>query len=122
MFSLQQAAKAAGKSKPTIARAIAAGRLSAARTESGAYQIDPSELARAFPLTGTDTGAVKQSVPPDRAGTDPVMLEGMRQLLMEREETIRDLRVRLDRESEERRKLLAVLTDRRGWLQRWFRR
>jgi hypothetical protein len=39
-------------------------------------------------------------------------------LLAEREETIRDLRARLDAEAEERRKLIAVLTDqrRRPWV------
>jgi len=64
MYSLQQAAKAAGKSKPTLSRAIKAGRLSATRTESGAYEIDPAELARVFPLAGDMTGTVKQLEPP----------------------------------------------------------
>jgi hypothetical protein len=50
MYSLAQAAKAAGKSKPTIARAIKAGKLSATRGEDGSYTIDPSELARVYPL------------------------------------------------------------------------
>jgi len=47
------------------------------------------------------------------------------ELLRERQaadaETIRDLRARLDREAEERRALIAILTDRRSWWQRWFR-
>jgi hypothetical protein len=45
-------------------------------------------------------------------------------LLAEREdlrETIRDLRHRLDSEVDERRRLLALLTDRRSWWRRWFR-
>jgi hypothetical protein len=43
-------------------------------------------------------------------------------LLSEREETIRDLRARLDAEAEERRRLTAVLTGpRRPWWRRWFR-
>jgi hypothetical protein len=33
----------------------------------------------------------------------------------------RDLRARLDRESEERRRLIAMLVDRRPWWRRWFR-
>jgi hypothetical protein len=127
MYSLAQAAMAAGKSKPTIARAIKAGRLSAARGDDGSYAIDPSELARVFPLTGDGTGTVKQSVPHNGAGTYPAPLpgevEGLRLLLAEREETIRDLRARLDREAEERRALIAILTDqrRRSWWRRWFR-
>jgi hypothetical protein len=127
MFSLAQAAKAAGKSKPTVARAIKAGRLSATRGEDGSYAIDPSELARVFPLTGDITGTMKQSVPHNGAGTYPAMssgeIEGLRLLLAEREETIRDLRARLDAEAEERRRLIAILTDdrRRPWWRRWFR-
>jgi hypothetical protein len=53
----------------------------------------------------------------------PGEVEGLRLLLAEREETIRDLRARLDAEAEERRKLIAVLTDqrRRPWWRRRFR-
>jgi len=118
MFSLAQAAKVAGKSKPTISRAIKAGKLSASRGEDGSYAIDPSELARVFPLTGDIPGTVKQSVPGNGAGTYPATapgeFEGLRLLLAEREETIRDLRARLDREAEERRRLTAVLTHRQA--------
>jgi hypothetical protein len=52
----------------------------------------------------------------------------LHRLLAEREETIRDLRSRLDAEAEERRRmaeerrqLLSMLTDRRPWWRRWFR-
>lgn len=41
-----QAAKQTGVSKPTISRAIAEGRLSAARREDGSWGIDPAELMR----------------------------------------------------------------------------
>jgi len=88
MYSLAQAAKAAGKSKPTIARAIKAGRISAIRSEDGSYSIDPAELARVFPLAGDSTGAMKQLVPRDGAGTYPAIspgeVEGLRALLAER--------------------------------------
>jgi excisionase family DNA binding protein len=94
MYSLAQAAKATGKSKPTIARAIKAGRLSATRGEGGNYLIDESELARVYPLAGDGTGTMKQLVPPNGAGTSPATLpgevEGLRLLLAEREGTIRD--------------------------------
>ena len=46
MLSLAEAASRVGKSKPTLQRAIKAGRLSASRDEHGAYLIDPAELAR----------------------------------------------------------------------------
>jgi hypothetical protein len=121
MYSLAQAAKAAGKSKPTIARAIKAGRVSAVRVEDGSYLIDPSELVRVFPLAGTDPGTMKQSVPHNGPGTSSGESEALRLLLAEREETIRDLRAQRDRDAEERRQLLSMLVDRRPWWRRWFR-
>ena len=48
-LTLREAAEAAGLSKSSIHRAIQSGRLSATRLEGGAFDIDPSELARAFP-------------------------------------------------------------------------
>jgi excisionase family DNA binding protein len=48
-YSLGEAAKELGVSKPTVQRAIKAGRLSATRREDGSYDIDPAELCRAFP-------------------------------------------------------------------------
>lgn len=47
--SASEAAKRTGKSVPTITRAIRSGRISAERTASGSYLIDPSELFRVFP-------------------------------------------------------------------------
>lgn len=55
MLSLSEAAKVAGQSKSTIWRAVKSGRVSATRTDTGDYQIDPAELHRVFPL-GTGQG------------------------------------------------------------------
>jgi hypothetical protein len=123
MLSLAKAAQLSGKSKPTLCRWIKAGRLSANRNEDGSYQIDPSERARVFPFFAGDiTDTLKQLVSLNGAGADPVIspreVEGLRLLLAEREQTIRDLRHRLDAEAEERRRLTAILTDRRPW---WLR-
>ena len=90
---------------------------------------------------------MKQRVSLNGAGTYPASspgeMEGLRLLLAEREETMRDLRARLDAEATERRRvqerLTALLTHRRTgsvpavpkaepaplrrlpWWQRWFR-
>ena len=48
-YSLSEAAKATGKNKTTIQRAIKSGKISAAKGDSGAYEIAPSELHRVFP-------------------------------------------------------------------------
>jgi excisionase family DNA binding protein len=48
-YTLGQAAKATGLSKPTISEAIKKGRISASKNESGAFEIDPAELHRVYP-------------------------------------------------------------------------
>lgn len=49
-YSLSEAASATGKNKTTIQRAIKSGKISASKGDSGAYEIDPSELHRVFPV------------------------------------------------------------------------
>jgi hypothetical protein len=86
--------------------------------------IEPAELSRIYPLTGKPNGTMKQSVPGEPAGASLAELLVERdRLVAEQAETIRDLRHRLDREAEERRQLIAILTDqrRRPWWRRWFR-
>ena len=48
-LTLGQASKEAGISKPSLSAAIKKGRLSAAKNESGVYEIDPAELFRVYP-------------------------------------------------------------------------
>lgn len=48
-YTLGQAAKATGVSKMTLSRAIKKGTISAAKNDSGGYEIDPAELHRIFP-------------------------------------------------------------------------
>jgi hypothetical protein len=105
MYTLGQAARATGKAKVTLARAIKSGRLSAAKSENGSYTIDPAELHRVYPLTGEPASDMKQPVTPNgpvaSPGTSAGEVAALRELLAEREETIRDLRARLDHEGEE---------------------
>lgn len=56
-YTLGEAAKAVGKSKTTLHRAIKSGRISANKTDDGSYSIDPSELHRVFPPVPPVTGA-----------------------------------------------------------------
>jgi hypothetical protein len=140
-YTLGQAARATGKTKPTIARAIKIGRLSASRADDGSYLIDPAELHRVYPVAGNANGQTQRSDTPAEGNgilaASPAEVEGLRRLLAEREariadkdSVIADLRDRLDRadqrvaeEISERRRLLALLTDQRtrAWWRRWFR-
>ena len=49
MYTLGTAAKAAGRTKSAIFKAIQKGRISAQKDDLGRYQIDPAELHRVYP-------------------------------------------------------------------------
>lgn len=70
-LTASQAAKQTGKSIPTITRAIKSGKISAERTKSGGYLIEPSELFRVFqPVTvkGNVTDKMLDSETPNEIG------------------------------------------------------
>lgn len=50
-YTLGEAAKASGKSKATISKAIKSGRLSAIKQDTGAFSIEAAELHRVYPKT-----------------------------------------------------------------------
>jgi len=119
MFTLGTAAKHVGKSKPTISKAIKDGKLSATKV-NGVYQIDPSELSRAFPSTppaGASTG-------PERTVSSSGPLALSEQHNAHLEATVGDLKARLEdmkaeRDQalqdarEDRNKVMALLEDQR---------
>jgi len=126
-YTVGQAAKATGKSKPTISRAIKSGVISAAKNEDGSYTIDPAELHRVFPpvtRAGNDDAGLKPSETPVLQREN----ELLREMLTDRDRQIDRLTHRLEATDEERRttlrQLTALLTDqreqaeppaRRGW-------
>lgn len=120
-YTLGEAAKASGKAKTTIQRAIKTGRISASKTETGSYDIEPSELHRVFPVTVAQP-IIKNATQPHENGVDvlQVKVEMLEQQLRREEETTGDLRKRLDR-AESR---IVSLTDQRapqtgkGWFDR----
>jgi len=112
-YSLKQAADATVKERSTIQRAIKSGRISATLGESGAYEIDPSELHRVFPPVARNQAqpiATQQETTSENRE-----LKAKVELLRE---MVDDLRQRLDKSEEERRatqtKLTAILTDQRA--------
>ena len=113
-YTLGEAAKATGKAKSTILRAIKKGRISAIK-EDGSYSIDPSELFRVFDATVADhyqpNDLHPQEEPSETLRLRLALVEKERE--REREQlqaTIDDLRIRLDR-SEDR--ITAILSDQR---------
>ena len=71
-YTLGMAARATGLSKSTIHRAIKAGRVSAGRSDTGDYAIDPAELHRVFPPVQDATRSGNGSVTRDATPSAPV--------------------------------------------------
>jgi excisionase family DNA binding protein len=124
MLSLSEAANAAGIAKSTIWRAIKAGRISASKTGTGNYQVDPAELFRVFPATLRD-GDMKQvamAVAPTAIAALEAQISGLKEvgsLLKEQLEDIRKDRDAWRTQAESNQRLLVDARPRRrgffGW-------
>lgn len=71
-YTLGEAAKATGKSKPTIQRAIKSGKISAEKKDDGSYIIEPSEVHRVYPMKrsdGNETSPMKRNATPINTST-----------------------------------------------------
>lgn len=126
-YTLGEAAKATGKSKPTIQRAIKSGKISAIKNENGSYTIEPAELHRVFSVKHQDsneTGDMKQSVTLNELSmlqTEVNVLMREIEVLKKERERERDLlnqqveiyKERLDRADKDKDQLTALLTDTR---------
>src|SRR4051794_7986036 len=119
--TLRQAAKAVGKDRTTILRAILSGKLSAMRDEAtGAWLIEPAELHRLYlPANSTGEGETHSPVRTGvRTGTAQTEIREL-QIRLEaaeagnklRDDMIADLRQQRDREAEERRQAQAQLAE-----------
>lgn len=117
-LSLSQAAKAAGKSKSTINRAIKSGKLSATRHDDGSYTIDASELSRVFQI-GTLGGSEWIGTAPstEPAGTAVLQAENaaLRAALDREREITNDLMADRDAWKQQATALLTAPQKRRGW-------
>ena len=128
-YTLGDAAKAVGKSKTTLHRAIKSGRISAAKLDDGSYAIDPSELHRVFPpvTVGTPNEVFPRNETEHQSNTSETLRIQLEMQEKERErerallqETIADLREDRDKW---RQQATALLEDKRskGFLGRFFR-
>ncbi len=106
-YTLGQAAKATGKNKSSIHRAIKTGVMSATRRNDGTYLIDPAELHRVYPPVQETVQKTVQTQPKETSNEREIEL-------LEREiktlrEALDDLRHRLDRSEDERGRLTLLL-------------
>ena len=117
-LSLSQAAKAAGKSKSTINRAIKSGKLSAMRHDDGSYTIDASELSRAFQIgTHAVSSWISSALPVEPSGTAMLEAENaaLRAALDREREITNDLMADRDAWKQQATALLAAPQKRRRW-------
>ena len=125
-YTLGEAAKATGKSKTTLHRAIKSGKISATRQDDNSYSIDPSELHRVFPLVTLEhiPEQLLRNDAEHQSGTAEALRMQLETTERERErerqlmqETIADLREDRDRW---RQQATSLLEDKRpkGFLKR----
>lgn len=121
MYTLKEAAEAVGMTKPAIFKAIKKGTVSAAKDERGQWLIDPAELHRVYKPVNQGENQSMSSLRQETAENAIGLQQEVERLREERErerqqlqETITDLRRRLDQSETERRdaqgKLTALLT------------
>jgi len=103
------AAKAVGKTKSTITKAIASGKLSAIKNDNGAWEIDASELYRVYPPTPLETVEIEQNDTLKEMGGNSKEIEILERLLKVAEEQIYDLKT--DRDEWRKQANQLLLTD-----------
>jgi hypothetical protein len=98
-YTLGTAAKATGKSRTAILRAIKTGKISALKDENGYYQIDASELFRVYvAVTGNSVDSVNSAGNEQGETLDvtPRLIDILERERQQMQATINDLRSRLD--------------------------
>ena len=126
-LSANRAAKEAGIAKKTLLDAISSGRLTAEKNDKGHWEIDPSELFRAYPKTSFFESEKLQHTPQENHQKTSVLevevkmlREQIERMDVEREreraqlgDQIEALKEQAERQSADHRQALAALTDQR---------
>lgn len=116
VYTLGEAAKATGKSKATISKAIKSGRISASKGDNGAFSIDPSELHRVYPIPAHNEQEETPKLTGVNTGDSSLIrelqarLEAAHERLTDKESVITDLKEDRDRW---RQQATTLLTDQR---------
>lgn len=99
-LSASKAAKAVGKSVPTITKAINSGKLSAVKLDGGGYEIDPAELFRVWPAVkgeGKETPKTLGQETPSETNILQVKLDAKDELLTRYQEELADMKEQRDK-------------------------
>lgn len=118
-YTLGTAAKATGKSKTTIQRAIAKGQISAEKRSGIGYSIDPAELHRVFPAVSYDTVSqdprLDTTRPHDGTLELRAKIESLEAMLVREREALDEVRTDRDAWRKQAIGLLAAPPKRRSW-------
>ena len=109
-YTAGTAAKAVGKTKSTITKAIASGKLSAIKNDKGAWEIDASELNRVYPPTLLETGENEHKETPIGNSGNTKEIEALERLLKAAEEQIEDIKADRDEWRKQANQLLLSNT------------
>ena len=118
-YTLGTAAKATGKSKTTIQRAISKGLISSDRGRGGEYSIDPAELHRVFPRLSPDTVSrdtkMDDTRPYDTGPELRAKIEALEAMMVREREALDEIRADRDAWKQQATALLAAPKRRRWW-------
>lgn len=122
-YTLGQAAKATGKSKTTIQRAVAKGLVSGEKGQNGEYRIDPAELHRVFPLKNSGTVPENAIWNDTRPHGDPTELaariKALENMLVREREALDEVRADRDAWRQQATALLHKPTTKSRWRWPW---
>ena len=116
MYTLGSAAKATGKSKATISKALKSGRISGSKGDDGVFHIDPAELHRVYPPISQSEHEETPKSLSENTHTNTLVrelemrLEAAQQRLTDKDGVIDDLREDRDRW---RQQATSLLEDKR---------
>lgn len=110
-YTLGEAAKATGKSKATLSKAVKSGRLSATRLEDGSFSIEPVELHRVYPILSETLTGKREETPEETVpnGENPLRIRELEVRLEVMQERLDEVREDRDKWRVQAQSLLPVL-------------
>ena len=121
-YTLGEAAKAVGKSKGTISKAIKSGKISAVKQENGSFRIEAAELHRVYPPVSVTVENERLETPketPRNTQNSNELIE-LRVKLEAAEKRISDLETDKDAWREQARVLALAPPQKKSWLGKIF--
>lgn len=103
VYTLGEAARATGKSKSTLSKAIKTGKISASKGANGSFSIDPSELHRVYPPLPSERPKAAPTTPQETP-EETLRIRELEVLLQAAEDRIRDKEERLSELRDDRDK------------------